>query len=35
MVMSGRVLTEAYNKLPIKLLYGNKPGGGFDVDVSA
>jgi hypothetical protein len=34
MVMSGRVLTEAYNKLPIKLWYGTRPGGNLDVDVS-
>jgi hypothetical protein len=34
MVMSGRVITEAYNKLPIKLWYGTRPGGSFDVDVS-
>jgi hypothetical protein len=31
--MSGRVLKEAYNKLPIKLWYGTNPGGSFDVDV--
>jgi hypothetical protein len=34
MVMSGRVLTEAYKKLPIKLKYGTRHGGNFDVDVS-
>jgi hypothetical protein len=33
MVMSGRVLTEAYNKLPVKLWYDTRPGGSFDVDV--
>jgi hypothetical protein len=33
MVMSGRLLTEAYNKLPIKLWYGTEPGVSFDVDV--
>jgi hypothetical protein len=33
-VMSGRVLTKVYNKLPIKLWYGTRPGGTFDVDVS-
>jgi hypothetical protein len=31
MVMSGLVLTEAYNKLPIKLWYGTRQGGSFDV----
>jgi hypothetical protein len=34
MVMAGRVLMEAYNKLLIKLRYGTDPGGRFDVDVS-
>jgi hypothetical protein len=34
MVMSGRVLTEAFNMLPIKLWYGLRPRGNFDVDVS-
>jgi hypothetical protein len=34
MVLSGHVLTEAHNKLPIKLWYGTEPGGSFDVDVS-
>jgi hypothetical protein len=34
MVMSGRVLTEGYNKLPIKLWYGIDPGGSFDINVS-
>jgi hypothetical protein len=34
MVTSGHMLTEAYNKLPIKLRYGTRPGGSFDVDVS-
>jgi hypothetical protein len=33
MVISGRVLTEAYKKLPIKLWYGDEPGGSFDVDI--
>jgi hypothetical protein len=34
MVMSSRMLTEACSKLPIKLWYGTRPGGSFDVDVS-
>jgi hypothetical protein len=34
MVMSGRVLTETYSKLPIKFWHGTRPGGNFDVDVS-
>jgi protoheme ferro-lyase len=31
---SGRVLTEASNKLPVKLWQGPKLGGSFHVDVS-
>jgi hypothetical protein len=34
MVMSARVLTEAFSKLPIKLWYGTRPGGSSDVYVS-
>jgi hypothetical protein len=34
LVMSGCVLTEASNKLPIKLSYGSELGGSFGVDVS-
>jgi hypothetical protein len=33
MVMSDRVLTEAYRKLSIKRWYGTEPRGSFDVDV--